>query len=239
MLSKITIETVAGIKVLRDDLLPGGTKSIVLPVIVSNQFKEYVYASPVYGGFQIALTKYCASVGKQATIFCANRNERHPNTQEIINCGGRVIEVKNGYLSVVEKAARLYVFSNKNRFKINFGAHEPGVRELLIAYVRRVMRKLKHEPDEIWCAIGSGLLFECLIEATSTAQINGVVVGRSYATAPSGERRYKIYQYPKPFDYVCDYPTPFPSMPNYDRKAYQYCQQYRKNHHNTLFWNVL
>ena len=54
----ITIEPHFGIKVLRDDLLPGGTKSILMTSIIG-EAEEYVYGSPVYGGFQIALAEYC------------------------------------------------------------------------------------------------------------------------------------------------------------------------------------
>lgn len=57
----ITIEQHFGVNVLRDDLLPGGTKSILMPSIIGDSL-EYVYASPVYGGFQIALSEYCKTV---------------------------------------------------------------------------------------------------------------------------------------------------------------------------------
>ena len=56
----ITIEQYKGVNVLRDDLLKGGTKSILMPSIIGDDL-EYVYASPVYGGFQIALSAYCKS----------------------------------------------------------------------------------------------------------------------------------------------------------------------------------
>ena len=64
-----------GIKVVRDDLLPGGTKSILLASIDNPAINEFVYASPVYGGFQIAISIYCKSVNKKATIFfiCDNK----------------------------------------------------------------------------------------------------------------------------------------------------------------------
>ena len=54
----ITIEQHKGVNVLREDLLVGGTKSILMPSIIGES-QEYVNASPVYGGFQIALSAYC------------------------------------------------------------------------------------------------------------------------------------------------------------------------------------
>ena len=56
----ITIEKHKGVNVLRDDLLTGGTKSILMPSIIGDDL-EYVYASPVYGGFQIVTHITCRS----------------------------------------------------------------------------------------------------------------------------------------------------------------------------------
>jgi hypothetical protein len=95
------IQSHNSILVLRDDLLPGGTKSVLLPHLIG-EAQQYVYASPVYGGFQIALSIYCKSIGKQATIFCAERREMHPNTLKCLEHGAKVVQVKHGYLSVVE-----------------------------------------------------------------------------------------------------------------------------------------
>ena len=103
----ITIEQHKGVNVLRDDLLTGGTKSILIPSIIGDDL-EYVYASPVYGGFQIALSAYCQSVNKKATIFCAKRKEMHPNTLKCIEYGAKVVEVPYGYLTVVEKHAEIF-----------------------------------------------------------------------------------------------------------------------------------
>ena len=56
----ITIEKHYDINILRDDLLIGGTKSILMSSLDNEtHINEFVYASPVYGGFQIALSAYC------------------------------------------------------------------------------------------------------------------------------------------------------------------------------------
>ena len=81
--------------------------------------KEYVYASPVEGGFQLALSK---NLGKQATIFVAKRNTMHDNQKEILENGSKVIEVPFGYLSNVESKARHYSEAeNKGRKLIEWG----------------------------------------------------------------------------------------------------------------------
>jgi len=92
-MDNIVIEKHYGIYVLRDDLLEGGTKSILMNKIDEPNINEFVYASPVYGGFQIALSVYCKSVGKKATIFCAKRIEKHNNTKKCIDYGANIIEI--------------------------------------------------------------------------------------------------------------------------------------------------
>jgi hypothetical protein len=128
-----------GIKVVRDDLLPGGTKSILMPLIDDPEITEFVYASPVYGGFQIALSIYCKSVGKRATIFCAQRNVTHANTLKCIAHGATIIEVPYGYLSVIEKKAREYC-DKPHIKKIIFGASTHENKLLIAKRVKEVMK---------------------------------------------------------------------------------------------------
>lgn len=230
----ITIEEFKGIKVLRDDLLPGGTKSILMDSIIGDK-EEYVYASPVYGGFQIALSSYCKQVGKKATIFCAKRKNKHSNTKKCLELGANVIEVPYGYLSVIEKRARDYCYGKNNSQKLVFGAKEDSNIDLIAKRTKEVINYLGYEPEEIWCAIGSGTLVKGIIKGTSKSIINGVQVGAEYKE--SHERLNKLI-YHKSFDKESKEKTPFNSTPNYDLKALEYCLKYKKTN-NVLFWNVL
>lgn len=229
----IKIETHFGIKVLRDDLLAGGTKSILMPSIIGDS-DEYVYASPVYGGFQIALSEYCKTVGKKATIFCAKRKEMHPNTKQCLNAGANVIEVKCGYLSVVEKHARDYC-QQTGAIKLEFGANTRENKILIGNRVRQVIKEIGHEPKYIFCAIGSGTLVESILQATITAKNYGVVVGKEYTNE---HERLTILKHHLNFDKESKFVAGFKSMPNYDLKAFEYCLKYKQSD-DVLFWNVL
>jgi len=227
----ITIEKHNGIKVLRDDLLIGGTKSILMPTII-NTITEHVYASPVYGGFQIALSAY---LGSLATIFCAKRNIMHPNTKECIKYGAKVIEVPYGYLSVVEKKAKDYCLITGAK-KLVFGANEPQNKIIIGNRMKQIIQQLGKEPDEIWCALGSGTLVESILQSTHKAEIKGVQVGAEYK---GSHERLQIIKYDKPFEKESKYKTGFQSMPNYDLlKAWEYCNKF-KTKDDVLFWNVL
>jgi hypothetical protein len=229
----IKIETHKGVNVLRDDLLPGGTKSVLMPHIISED-NEYVYATPVYGGFQIALAKYCQYAGKKATIFCARRKEHHANTKICIEAGANVHEVKGGYLSVVEKHARDYC-TETGAIKLDFGACTDQNKQILSERVKKVIETLGHEPEEIFCAVGSGTLVESILMGTSTAMVYGVCVGKEYAMC---HPRLIILNHHLPFDKECKMTPDFPSMANYDLKAWEYCLKY-KSTNDVLFWNVL
>lgn len=229
----VTLEKHNGITVLRDDLLTGGTKSILMPSIIGDS-EEYVYASPVYGGFQIALAAYCQKVGKKSTIFCAKRKNQHENTLQCIGYGAKIVEIPYGYLSVVEKRARDYC-EETGAEKLVFGGSSMENKILIGDRMREIISELGREPKEIWCAVGSGTLVDSILMATSTAKVFGVEVGVEYKeTHP----RLTIMKYDKPFDKPSKHKAPFPSVPNYDLKAFEYCEKYKESD-DVLFWNVL
>ena len=75
--NNITLDIYKNITVLRDDLLVGGTKSRFLHLLLDPHKEGYVYASPVYGGFQIALSGVANNINKKAIIFTPERKKRH------------------------------------------------------------------------------------------------------------------------------------------------------------------
>jgi hypothetical protein len=259
----ITIEKYhnkAGIYILRDDLLPGGTKSILIDSLLVNRedVNELVYASPCYGGFQIALSIFCKNNNKQATIFCAKRTIRHPNTEICIRNGANIVEVPYGYLSVVEKHAREYIRAKEPgvTLKIAFGANSPESINIIASRAKRVIETFHTTygtpPDEIWCAVGSGTLINGIIQAYNEMRgkemderplkIYGVQVGKEFNGSGSNYPNVTILVYPKPFEYSSKLKVNFPSMPNYDLKAFELCLEHNKNSHDNkkvLFWNVL
>jgi hypothetical protein len=234
----ITIEQHYGIQVLRDDLLEGGTKSILMDGIVKRhpQINEFVYASPVYGGFQIALSAYCKKHKLKVTIFCAQRKIKHPNTIKCIEYGANIIEVFPGYLSVIEKRAKDYCDKLPTAHKIEFGAHTVENINTIANRARDVFKKLKGEPDEIWVAVGSGTLITGILQAVHTAKVYGVIVGADFQMK---HPNLKLLKYPKPFEIESPIQIDFPSMANYDRKAFEMCLKHQRKNKSVLFWNVL
>lgn len=237
----IKIEKHYGINILRDDLLEGGTKSILLEELKMQypHITEYVYASPVYGGFQIALSAYCKKNGLKATIFCAKRTQKHSNTLKCIEYGANIIEVYPGYLSVVEKRARDYCEKKAYVHKFVFGANTPENINIITKRAKKVLEQLQSEPDEIWVAVGSGTLVKGILQAVNHAKVYGVLVGADFEYS---HPNLTLIKYPKPFESESRLKIDFPSMANYDRKALELCLsrfEGRNSNTDVLFWNVL
>jgi hypothetical protein len=231
----MVIENHNGVYVLRDDLLPGGTKSVLLPFILDPDKNCYVYASPVYGGMQIALAAYCRSIGKQAVIFCAKRKEPHANSLRVKAEGGIVYQVPYGYLSHTQKKAREYAQAY-NAQLIEFGGNYPIAIKVISNRMRQVSQQLGSEPDVVYCAVGSGTLLRGIVEGTTRTKIVAIQVGAEVGN-PLPERVI-LKKYHRSFEKDSTCRAPFPSCTNYDLKAWEYCQRDQPAG-TVLFWNVL
>lgn len=100
------VEKHEGVWVVRDDRLPGGTKSRIFKRLMDLKTEaEFVYAGPAIGLAQVALAVAAYQACRQATIFVAKRAEQSFRTKQAHNFGARVIEVAPGYLNVVQARA--------------------------------------------------------------------------------------------------------------------------------------
>lgn len=232
----MTIEQHNGILVLRDDLLPGGTKSVFIEQLLNPSAAKYVYASPVYGGFQIALSAISQKIGKKAVIFCAKRNKPHANTLQCKKFGADIYQVNAGYLSVVTAKAKEYCQKMPDAELLPFGANSPIAINAIAARCQLLTNIIGSEPDNIVCAVGSGTLLQGILRGTSHTKVLGVQVGKECTIR---HPRFTRYVYPKPFEKESHFKSPFPSCANYDLKAWEILNNLKPLPGNTLFWNVM
>lgn len=218
-----------GIMVVRDDLLPGGTKARFLGMMFEGT-NELVYASPAEGGAQTAMATVARALGKQATIFVASRARPHPRAVMAKRLGANVCMVSPGYLSVVQARARAYCAATGARLA-PFGADTPEA----INAIANAASRLTIHPDEVWCASGSGVLARGLALAWPKARRHVVQVGRTLKA--SDVAGATIHASGLPFDRACREPVPFPSDPHYDAKAWQIAKA-RRGAGLCCFWNV-
>lgn len=223
------VEQHHGIMVVRDDLFPGGTKARYIGRVFDGA-AEAVYASPAEGGAQTALAHTARAMGRRATIFVAQRSRPHPRTLEAARLGAKVVPVTPGYLSVVQSRAREYC-RDTGAMLVPFGAEIPGSIEAIAAAARATGL----QPDEVWCAAGSGVLARGLALAWPKARRHVVQVGRDLK--PKDVAGAHIHVHPLAFGRTAKSAPPFPSDPHYDAKAWELCVGLH-GPGQVLFWNV-
>jgi threonine dehydratase len=167
------VEIHNGVLVVRDDLFEGGTKARFIPLLFAGT-DEVVYASPAEGGAQTALATVAAQLGKRATIFVAQRAHLHPRTLMAKRLGAQIVLVSPGYLNVVQARAREYCQEHGARLA-PFGFDVPGA----VQAIAQAALSIGEEPDEVWCAAGSGVLARGLAQAWPNARRRVVQVGRA------------------------------------------------------------
>lgn len=218
-----------GVHVVRDDLVGGGTKARYM-VALFDQADEIVYATPAEGGAQTALAWAARELGKRATLFVAKRKEPHPRAFMAKALGAKVLQVTPGYLAVVQKRAKDYCAATGATLA-PFGVDMPEAIETIAA----AARSTGLEPDEVWCAAGSGVLARGLAAAWPNARRHVVQVGRKLS--PDEVAGATIHVHRLAYSQQSKADCPFPTDPHYDRKAWEIC---RREHGGGVvaFWNV-
>lgn len=224
-------EVAAGLLVVRDDLVEGGTKRCYADAMVRG-CREVVYASPAYGGAQIAIAHAARAQGVDATIFVAKRSAPHPRTLEAKAVGAKVVQVPHGYLSNVQAKAKAYAASVGARL-LPFGLETPEAIAAIAARARLVADGVG-QLDEVWCVAGSGVLARGLQQGFEAARFVCVQVGRALSQSDRG--RASVVVCPQPFEADAKRPPPFPSCSNYDAKGWAPFVEHGSG--RRLFWNV-
>lgn len=226
------LEPIAGGRfVVRDDLVPGGTKRRALDHLLTRHLsdeREFVYASPVYGYAQIALAHAAAAAGKRSTIFVAKRNIPHPRTLEAKAAGATVMQVPHGYLTHVQAKARAYCRA-RGAFLLPFGLDFPAFINILTAEIREGVGS--ERPSQVWVAAGSGTLSRVLQDVFPSAEHFAIQVGKGIKPG-----RAHILIAPEDFQVDGKQPPPFPSCSNYDAKVWQFFHE--RAAPGAWYWNV-
>lgn len=228
---EIVLQRVGGLQVVRDDLMPGGTKARALSVLFDMEHREYVYASPVQGYAQVALSHCAKAAGCYAHIFCAARTTYHDRTKEALSLGAILHELRPGYLTQVQAAARDFVARTPGAKLLPFGLDDDAFLEALADVGRSVARRLFVTPPEVWTVAGSGVLSRALQRVWPDAEFHAIQIGH----APNIGRAI-LHRAPERFEDNARYPPPFPSCSNYDAKAWRFIREQAKP--DALFWNV-
>lgn len=225
-----------GIFVVRDDRILGGTKRRFLEQwIASVPEPELVYATPAYGGAQIALAVCARAAGKACTVFVAKRGELHPRTLEAQRAGAAIIEVPHGYLSNVQAKARAHC-EERGALLMPHGFDTEAARASVAAAALAV-RQEHGAFDEVWSVAGSGVLSRSLQQAELGRSFVAVAVGREAPDVGAA----RLIRHSQPFGTDARVRPPFPSCSNYDAKAWEHivAAHGASPKARVLFWNVM
>lgn len=224
------------ITVVRDDLLPGGSKSRFLPFLVEGA-KEVVFGGPFCGGAPYALAVLGKHTGQRVTLFYARRKVLHPRQAAAKALGARIVEVSPGYMTNVQAKARAYAAEAGAKF-LPLGFDLPAAEAPFVDAMRKVRRRVG-DPDQVWCCAGSGMLARCLARAFSSSEICAVAVGlASRHEAQEFGPNVKLLPCSLRFEQECKASAPFASCRHYDLKAWAACVEQARGK-TILFWNVL
>jgi hypothetical protein len=223
------------ITVVRDDLLEGGSKLRFLPFLVAGA-GEVVFGGPFCGGAPLALSVLGRHSGQKVTLFYAKRAELHPRQKQAQANGAVIQQVSPGYMTNVQAKARAYAQSAGALF-LPLGFDVPAAEDPFVEFMGRVRQQLGGA-DEVWCAAGSGMLTRCLSRAFPDSAVHAVTVGlASRHGAQEFGANVTLHRCGYRFEQPTRAAAPFPSCPNYDRKAWEICV--RESRGRVLFYNVM
>ncbi len=217
--------------VVRDDLFPYGSKARFLnPFFRRIEENEVVYgSSPRWGFAQISIAYLAKKHGKRATIFLPKSKELSSYSLRTQRLGAEIIQVPMGFTKVCEARAREHAGRVRGLI-LPCGLDLPEV----VQEVGRVARELGIEPEEVWTVAGSGTLTRGLQIAWPKAKFFAIQVGRALSQEDVGKA--EIITQPLPFGKPEKQLPPFPSVPEYDAKAWKFIPKDGKK--LRLFWNV-
>ena len=221
-----------GVKVVRDDLIDGGTKRRAFYVYIKSKpdIGEFVYASPRQGYAQLSLAYACKDLGRRATVTVP-QGKRYWLTEKAEELGANIIEVPMGFLTHIQYVAKEYCVMNGSHL-IPFGGDHP----IIVKAMCEVAKSLNINPKEVWTVMSSGVLSRGLQMAWPDAKVYGVRIGHNTTEIERGraetfKSRYKFQQECKE-----DERPPFPSSLTYDSKAWTFIKEHASD--DALFWNV-
>lgn len=228
------LEKHGSITVVRDDLVEGGSKLRFLPFLTAGA-KEVVFGGPCCGGAPYALSVLARETGLRVTLFFAKRKQKHWKQRAELRNGARIFEVSPGYMTNVQAKARAYAEQAGALF-LPLGFDVSAAVDPFCEAIARVRARVGN-PDQVWCATGSGMLARCLASVFTNSEICGVTVGlASRHEAQAFPRNVRLVSTRYSFEQEARERCPFPSDPNYDRKAWAECEKHSRG--SVLFWNV-
>lgn len=241
--------------VVRDDLLPGGTKQRAcapfLRDLADRGYSRMYYASPFAGFAQVALAYVASELELDCRLYCSvdpnaktKAARKHEFTKLAESHGAHVTLVET--LSEAERIAYGASRLVEGAYKIPLGFDCLEFREHLENELRlqwkHVLAKSGRAPRQLWVPVGSGTLssvFKKIIGSeTKLRCIDVRVLSREDLRIQSliHDGSIGFDSTPEKFDELARQPPPIPSNGHYDAKLWQFVSTQALD--GDVWWNV-
>jgi hypothetical protein len=238
--------------VVRDDLLPGGTKQRAsgpfIQGLLEQGFNHFIYASPFSGFAQVALAYVCQMLDVKCTIVC-ERDQRfvedkfHPFSMLAQNYGAKLVMVSS--LSQAEDLAQSISIFQSRSHKIPLGFDCPEFRHHLNQAVVEAMEDIESRiglVKNLWIPVGSGTLVRTFLSALperiklKCVNVRVLCLDDQRINFLQDHPRVDFYQAPMKFHDAADDFPPIPSNTFYDAKLWSFIKSHGQD--RDIWWNV-
>lgn len=216
----LTTRGYGDVVVVRDDLLPSGTKGRLLDALVATtDAEEFVCGSASADGLGIvALADVCRRDNRGCTLFLAARDRRNMTPNQLVAdaLGARIVWVPNGMLPVTTARAREYAAFHPGRLLLPIGLEHPTV----VAAMVKTARALSTTPARIVSAGSSGVISRGLQLAFPDAEVIFVQTGHVPTRRERGRARVVVSATARGRAVDKSALPPSPSVATFDAKAW-------------------
>jgi hypothetical protein len=249
---RLSLNENRSIFIVRDDLLPAGTKQrAILPLLRNFQIagaEQFTYASPFAGFAQVALAYGCNILKIPCTLYCERDKSQdgwHPHPFSVLakQWGAKIVLVDT--LSEAEEQASEYaVKSDACKIPLGFQCRDfqlhfqEAISQALVA----IEDQIGSSPSRAWLPVGSGTLAHAFHKvAPITTELYCVDVHvlperdlrlQSLRSLP----RIHFFSAEERFCEKAQSQPPIPSNIHYDAKIWTFISEFAKE--GDLWWNV-
>jgi hypothetical protein len=215
--------------VVRDDLLPGGTKTRALYAMMKyGSFGSVAYAGDRYGFGPIALANVSCALGIDTLLVFPDGSVHSPTIEAVSafpNVEVIVDKASHSQNQAFLRAQEIASSRGTHLFPVGFDTPE------FVRALRDVAVSIP-APKQAWSLAGSGCLSRALQLAWPETEIHAVSMGFPHVSVG----RAIVHVPVETFDKVANHPPPYPSASYYDAKVWSQALQHGAE--DALIWNV-
>lgn len=219
------------VRVVRDDLLPGGTKQRAAAALEKIPQEKIVYACTSVGFSQMALAVCCKLVGKQAVIVSDHTNCAIPIRAKMY--GASYVRAPGGLQELQKVAAD--VAAESDSYVLPFDFDMEDFQAELAEKLAVAAHDCGIDGKTVWLAAGGTTLVSVLCKIFPQSRFNVVQIGKRIWPDQVDSSRVTIYVADEYFGHRAAAPPPYPSVATCDAKVWSHVEKHAAD--GDIVWN--